>query len=298
MRQFLLAGDVAYGGASVDSVAANAIALFYLKDGVDTLVSTGKENFGRFNFVLGRGLEKGGPVVLPGFRYHMSYSRGDYQAATSFSAEVTIPTDRLYPFSNYTVMVVKNGIQFNERNKWTATIGVGLNPDATKIAASLAKHLQNNKIGHGLDVTAVGSKLTFTCPVAGKDYTIIMCDALTGVEVTMKHAEAAYGDAAYIQDLYEKAWAGKGYNNTMRDADEYLYPHMDLREKLSIDPDEAGFTIFTIRFAEPREMKTRDEVVHQIVQVAFPTGAAAIDKFEEVLKGMTDEGGLSGQNLC
>lgn len=58
MRQFVLAGTAAYGGASVDAVAAGAPAMFYLKDGVDTLISTGKENFGRFNLVIGRGLEK------------------------------------------------------------------------------------------------------------------------------------------------------------------------------------------------------------------------------------------------
>lgn len=298
MRQFVLAGNANYGGASVDSVAAGAIACFYHKDGVDTLVDSGTENFGRFNLVLGRGLENGGPVVLPAFRYHMSYSRSDYEAATSFTADYTIPTERLYPFSNYTVIIVKNGIQFNERNKWTATVATGLNPDATKIAAALAKHLNNNFIGHGLKVEANGAKLSFTCPEAGKDYTIILADALIGDEVNMKHATAALNDAAYIQDLWEKAWAGVGYNYTYRGYVGLMYPKRYLKNDLSIDPENKGFTVFTIRFAEPREMKTRDEVVHQIIQVAFPTGAAGIDKFEEVLKGMTDEGGFSGTNLC
>lgn len=298
MRQFVLAGTAAYGGASVDAVAAGAPAMFYLKNGVDTLITTGKENFGRFNLVIGRGLEKGGPIVLPMFRYHMSYTRGDYKAATKFTAELTIDSSRLYAFSNYTVIVVKNGIQFNERNKWTATVCAGLNPDATKIAAALAKHLQNNKIGHGLDVKAVGSKLIFECPEAGKDYTIVPADALTGLDVTMKHAEAAYGDAAYVQDLHEKAWAGFGYNDMYREPYDLMYPKHDLNDTVSFDPNNKGFTIFTIRFAEPREMKTRDEVVHQIVQVAFPTGATGIEAFETALKGMVDENGLAGTNLC
>ena len=55
------------------------------------------------------------------------------------------------------------------------------------------------------------------------------------------------------------------------------------------DAEDKGFTIFTLRFAVPREVKTRDEVVHQIVQVAFPTGAAAITTFEAVCKALAGE---------
>ena len=298
MRQFVLAGNVAYGGASVDAVAAGAVAMFYLnKDGVDTLVSTGKENFGRCNLVVGRGMEVGGPIVLPMFRYHMSYVRSDYKAGTKFHAEVTIPTDRMIPFCNYTVIVVKNGIQFNERNKWTATIAGGARPSAATIASSLARHLQNNKIGHGLTVTVADAKLTFDGNDY-RDYTILLADALTGVDVTMVHAEKPINDACMIQDYHAKAWADMGFQNTEIEPNVLMYPKLHLGGWTDIDPQNKGFTVFTIRFAEPREMKTRDEVVHQIIQVAFPTGATGIATFETVLKGMTDEGGLSGQNLC
>ena len=63
-----------------------------------------------------------------------------------------------------------------------------------------------------------------------------------------------------------------------------LYPKYPLNPLASADSEDAGFTIFTLRFAEPRDVKTRDEVVHQIVQVAFPTGSEAIDTFEAVCK--------------
>ena len=53
-------------------------------------------------------------------------------------------------------------------------------------------------------------------------------------------------------------------------------------------PDKAdtGFTVYTIRFAEPRDMKTRDEVVHQIIQIAYPTGSAAIGTLKTVLNAL------------
>lgn len=295
MKQFILAGNVAYGGTSVDKVAPGAVAFFYLKEGVDTIVSTGKEDFGRCNLVLGRNMEKGGPVVLPVFRYHMSWVRGDYKAATKFMADFTI--SNVYPFSSYTVMIVKNGIQFNERNKWTATVATGLNADPTKIATSLVKHINNNKIGHGLTASVAGSKITLTSDKDGVDYTIILADSLFGTEVNMKHAEPAYGDAAYVQDLAEKCAADAGFNYTYRDAYNFLYPNYPLNPLAQPDAEDKGFTIFTLRFAEPREMKTRDEVVHQVIHVAFPTDAEGIDKFEAVLKGMTEEGGLS-RSLC
>lgn len=295
MKQFILAGNVAYGGASVDKVAPGALAFFYLKDGVDTIVSTGKEDFGRCNLVLGRSLEKGGPVVLPVFRYHMSWERGDYKAATSFNANFTVGD--VYPFSSYTVIIVKNGIQFNERNKWTATVATGLRADATKIAQALVKHINNNKIGHGLTASVAGTKITLTSDKPGADYTIIMADALSCTDVVMNHAEAAYGDAAYVQDLAEKCAADAGFEYTYRDAYNFLYPNYPLNPLAQLDKEDTGFTIFTLRFAEPREMKTRDEVVHQVIHVAFPTDAEGIDKFESVLKGMTEEGGLS-RSLC
>ena len=52
-----------------------------------------------------------------------------------------------------------------------------------------------------------------------------------------------------------------------------------------------GFTVFTLRFAVPRATKTRDEVVHQIVQIAIPNNSAsavgdAVTAIETALKAM------------
>ena len=49
------------------------------------------------------------------------------------------------------------------------------------------------------------------------------------------------------------------------------------------DSEDSGFDIYTIRCAEPRDVKTRDEVVHQIVQIAVPTGQSGIDTVLETL---------------
>ena len=111
-----------------------------------------------------------------------------------------------------------------------------------------------------------------------------------GIAVTVTtHGLPAYGDAAYITDLANKAAADAGIEYTYRDTYTELYPTYPLNPLKQPDSADAGYTIFTLRFAVPREMKTRDEVVHQIVQIAFPTGAAAITTVETILKAIATE---------
>lgn len=108
------------------------------------------------------------------------------------------------------------------------------------------------------------------------------------VKVTA-HGLPAYGDAAYITDLANKAAADAGIEYTYRDTYTELYPAYPINLLKQPDSADAGYIIFTLRFAVPREMKTRDEVVHQIVQIAFPTGAAAITTVETILKAIATE---------
>ena len=111
------------------------------------------------------------------------------------------------------------------------------------------------------------------------------------IDVTVTtHGLPAYGDAAYITDLANKAAADAGIEYTYRDTYTELYPAYPINPLKQPDSADAGYTIFTLRFAVPREMKTRDEVVHQIVQIAFPTGAtAAIATVETILKAIATE---------
>ena len=108
-----------------------------------------------------------------------------------------------------------------------------------------------------------------------------------GVAITVSaHGIPAYGDAKYVQDLAEKAAADAGFEYTYRDTNYYMYPNYPLNPLAQPNAADVGYTIFTLRFAEPRDVKTRDEVVNQIIQVAFPTGADAITTFETVCKGL------------
>lgn len=288
MRQFLLAGKVAYASATDDltQVAEGAVGVFYNADGVLTVDSTGKNVKDEAMLVLGRKSENGGPVVLPIFKNNFSFVKGVYgEGASTFAAEVTIPEPT--KIGDYSLIIVLKGTKFNERNKWTAMVHVkDVNIDGAALAAKLVEQINNNS-GHGVTATVEGAKITLTANKAGVDYNVLGADELFGVEVTVtENGIPAYGDAAYVKDLAEKAAADAGFEYTYRDANYYMYPNFGVSPLAQPNAADAGYTIFTLRFAEPRDVKTRDEVVNQIVQVAFPTGAAAIATFETVCNGL------------
>lgn len=292
MRQFLLAGNVAYGASL--PLAAGAVAFTYLANGKETIDADGTKITDKFYINLGR--EANGPVVLPAYKKHLTFVKGVYRAATTFSADITIRDVNAY--SDYSIIIVKKGLKFNERNRWTATIHTGLNPTADDVAQKLVNQINNNTIGHGIKATVAdtkielntNTKIILTAEAKGIDYEILGADELFGLNVIVTDTGfPAYGDAAYITDLANKAAADAGIEYTYRDTYTELYPTYPLNPLKQPDSADAGYTIFTLRFAVPREMKTRDEVVHQIVQIAFPTGANAITTVETILKAIATE---------
>lgn len=294
MRQFLLAGSAAYSAAvTVDAVAAGAVAFFVQIAGKPTPTATGQEVIGKCDLVLGRTSINGGPVILPIHKNDFSYVKGVYQAATKFVASITIPTPAVK--GSYGITIAKKGIGFNQQNKYS--VDEYVKSDASMTAAQLAQKLVD-KINaststNGIIATLATATITFTAVEFGKDYAIIPNEKLTGTTVTYTtKGIPAYGDAAYVRDLSNKAAADKGFSYTYRDDIDLLYPNYDSDPLAQPSATDVGYTIFTLRFAEPRDMKTVDPVIHQIVQVAFPTGAAGIATFETVvteLAGLTVE---------
>lgn len=284
MRQFLLAGKVAYGGSL--PLAAGAVAFTYFDNDIETIDANGTKITDKFYINLGR--KENGPVVLPAYKKHLTFVKGVYRPATGFSANLTIRDVNAY--SDYSIMIVKKGLKFNERNRWTATIHTGLNPTANDVAKKLANQINNNTVGHGIKASVIDAKIDLNAKSKGIDYEILGADELVGIAVEdTVHGLPAYGDVAYITDLANKAAADAGIEYTYRDTYTELYPAYPINPLKQPDSADAGYTIFTLRFAVPREMKTRDEVVHQIVQIAFPNGAGAITTVEAILKVIATE---------
>ena len=282
MRQFLLGKSVDYPTA-LTKLAVGQIAFVALVSGAETLDSDGTKIKNKGYIYLGKSDAKGGKLVVPIYKNNFSYSKMVYAASTQYTGNFTIAD--VVAGSDYTVVVVKKGVGFNERNKWTATVRAKAADTVDDIAAALASQITAN-VGAGVTAVASAGKVTVTAKEKGVDYELTLGDDLFGTAVTQTHATAAVADAKYITDLAIKAAADAGIEYTYQDAGELIYPDFPLNPLAQDDSADTGFTVYTIRFAEPREMKTVDQSINQIVQIAVPTGAAAIATIDKILAAL------------
>lgn len=282
MRTFLL-GSKSDLGDDLTALTVGQLAFSALVNGQHTVDSDGTKIKDKGYIFLGKEDAKGGDVIVPIYKNNFSFTKMVYQAAGAYTGDFTIPAPTVG--DDLTVVVIKKGVQFNERNKWTATMRVKDGQDASACAKELTEQLNNNPAS-GVKAVAAAAKITITAVNKGEDYKIALGDDLFGVAVTETPAVTPLADANYIKDLAMKAAADAGIEYTYQDPANLIYPGYPLNPLAQPDSVDAGYTVFTLKFAEPREMKTVDQSINQIVQIALPTGAAAIAKVETILKAI------------
>lgn len=282
MRTFLL-GSKSDLGNDLTALTVGQLAFSALVNGQHTVDSDGTKIKDKGYIFLGKEDAKGGDVIVPIYKNNFSFTKMVYQAAGAYTGNFTIPAPTVG--DDLTVVVVKKGVQFNERNKWTATMRVKDGQDASACAKELTEQLNNNPAS-GVKAVAAAAKITITAVNKGEDYKIALGDDLFGVAVTETPAVTPLADANYIKDLAMKAAADAGIEYTYQDPANLIYPGYPLNPLAQPDSVDAGYTVFTLKFAEPREMKTVDQSINQIVQIALPTGATAIAKVETILKAI------------
>lgn len=282
MRTFLL-GSKSDLGDDLTALTVGQLAFSALVNGQHTVDSDGTKIKDKGYIFLGKEDAKGGDVIVPIYKNNFSFTKMVYQAAGAYTGDFTIPAPTVG--DDLTVVVVKKGVQFNERNKWTATMRVKDGQDASACAKELTEQLNNNPAS-GVKAVAAAAKITITAVNKGEDYKIALGDDLFGVAVTETPAVTPLADANYIKDLAMKAAADAGIEYTYQDPANLIYPDYPLNPLAQPDSVDAGYTVFTLKFAEPREMKTVDQSINQIVQIALPTGATAIAKVETILKAV------------
>lgn len=279
MRQFILAASAAYATA-VPLTKVGEVGFSYLKDGVETLIATSNlaDVPKRFNLHFYRGKELG-QVLFPIYLNDFSYTKSVYAAAVKFTASITIPDPVVE--SDYTIIVVKKGMKFNERNKWTATVRSKNGSTKDSIGAELEKLINMNTVGSGVTAKNTTGTIKIDAVEAGVDYEIVPADALFGVAVTSTAGTPAINNAKAVKDMMEKCAADAGIEYTYIDND--IYPNYPPNPLAQPNTADVGYTVYTLKFAEPREMKTVDIAVNQIIQIAFPTGAGAITTMDTIL---------------
>lgn len=286
MRQFLLGKRAAYP-TTLTSLAVGQLAFVALVSGVETLDSDGTKIKDKGYIYLGKSDAKGGKLVVPIYKNNFSYSKMVYGDSIRYTGNFIIAN--VVAGSDYTVVVVKKGVGFNERNKWTATVRAKAADTVGTIASALASQITAN-VGAGVTAAASDAvsdgKVIVTAKEKGVDYELTLGDDLFGTAVSQTHVVAAVADAKYITDLAIKAAADAGIEYTYQDAGELIYPDFPLNPLAQDDSADTGFTVYTIRFAEPREMKTVDQSINQIVQIAVPTGTDAIATIDKILAAL------------
>lgn len=193
--------------------------------------------------------------------------------ATAFSAIVTIAGT--VAKGTYSLIIVKKGAKFNERNKWTASVYVPANKTLADIANELAKQINNFKFVTASVNTASDVKLTITGVEKGIDYEVLAADDFENLTVTIAptNAKQAVNDAAGIADLFAKCAADRGINYTYQESN--INPSLPFNPLKGSDSADTGFDVVTLRFAEPRVVKTTDEVINQVLHVVLPKGKGA-----------------------
>jgi hypothetical protein len=260
MRNFLIANS--YTINKIDALDKGQLCMYDLSNGVpDQTKLPVKAGL----MVVGN---TEGNRVLPIYNNKLSYVVSIYQAPETFSQTVTVVSQGI---GDYTLIVAKKGVGFNERNKWTSTVHV-FNEDETEatIAQKLAKSINNNSVSSGVKATVNAAVITITAIKAGVDYALVPADYLTASTLgTAKAGTCGQNTVEHIKDLHAKAAADMGFNDTQQFT-ELLYKGYEIDPLAGTPATDYGFDVVTIKFAEPRETRTVDQDVNQIIQVAFP----------------------------
>lgn len=275
MKQLFIVQEKAYATATakatdLTTVPEGTIALFSLADG--TLLKGFPTS--NFSIVVGRGENKM-PLVFPEVDYKsLTVQKASYKAGVKFTGKITVPTPEVG--KDYTVIVVKKGMQFNVRSNWTFTTRA-LTTTAADVAKQITNQINDNTSNLGVKATYSGGAITVTAVNFGDDYELIGADMLGNVVPTeVTHGQKAELDKADIQDLASRCAAGKGFNDTYADGDS-IYPGYP--EVVSSDK----YVLYTLRFAVPRvASKQRDEVVYQLVHIAVPQDAEAVSTLDSI----------------
>ena len=282
MRQFILAKTFQATTANLDALGDGVVGVYDLSTGVpkqltysNSVVTNAIKSVG----CLAVGTAKG-TVTIPLHANKFSFVEGVYSAGATFSQKITVV--KRGTVGDYTVIVAKKGQPCNERYKWTASYHV-FDPDMTAddIAASLAKEINASCAGAGVSATVATNVITVSGSEIGVDYSIVLADnANLSTLNTPTTGTKPMFDAEAIKDMYMKAAADAGIEYTYQDGASLIYPNYPLRQDVALN---AEYTVFTLKFAEPRAVGTTDEVVNQVVQVALPKNASTIAAFKAIL---------------
>lgn len=280
MKQFVLVKNIVTTGYDINTMNDGSIS--FVKKGSIIPVSDFTDYSGEFNVAVKEGEYMN---ILPFHTNKFTYNISTPKKATAYKAEVILSSG-LYGKGVYSIIITKKGVPFNERNKWTVSTYLNVNSAgnyAQNVGEKLVKAI--NALNF-VKATYSSNKITIDGVEKGVDYKVIFTDAFDSAQpetIKETNAEKAQNDVASIVDLYNKCAADRGINYTYEDAK--IYPNLPFNPLKGSDNEDNGFYVFNIRFAEPRIVKTTDEVINQMVHIAVSaSNSTVITAIENVFK--------------
>lgn len=179
---------------------------------------------------------------------------------------------------NYTLVLVKRGVVFNERSNWTATtfIPMGRTMTAAQLAEDLATQFKNMAEFDAIPLTVEYTEGQTTFTIKGDEdgfeqWTVKAGDELAAVSGVVDVTDPVHVtlDKGYIQDLASRCAADKGFEYLYQDGDS-IYPGYPE------EVDSDTYDLITLRFAVGRAAgKQIDDRATQVVHIAVPAGKGA-----------------------
>lgn len=283
MKQLLIvSNDTLNGGATkpidLSSMTKGAIGFFQLDNPDAWLAAAPTDNFG---IALGGGSDAL-PFIIPEVDVKsLQVQKSSPKAGAAKVVTFTFPAPIVG--KEYTVIIVKKGVVFNERSNWTSNVIASTTIVETE-ADKLVKAINTNNGIHGVTASNVGATITLT-GTKGIDFEVKLVDALSNITLTVSTSfSQSVGQKADIQELALACAAGKGFEY-LADEGKEIYPGFP--EAVN----DAEYYLYTLRFKVGREAsKQRDEQVWQTVHIAVPNNTAndtaskeLIDKIDTIL---------------
>ena len=276
MKQLIIGQNKSYAAGvtyeDLTQLPEGVIGIFNPSTG--DLISSNATLSSSFAIACGRGEDKM-PIHFPDVNLRtLSVTKAVAQDGTKFTSTITIPTTE--KGKEYTIIIAKCGVVFNERNTWTFT-SLAKSDIAANVAADLVKQINANTITSGVKAENTGGAITIAAVRNGENYTLTGADELMGIAPTnTTEAQPAILDKAYVQDLASRCAAGKGFNY-LAEEDKEIYPgYPEVVE-------DTKYVLYTLRFAVPRvSAKQRDEVVYQLLHIAVPESAGCVGTLDSI----------------
>lgn len=303
MRQVILATSLASAGAVASASTMGAVGFVYRdhanNDALKFSLTSGDFAEDHFLMTLKRAAANMGDISVPFHKNKLMYSKATVTALSSAGSVVADFTGvTITPGYDYTAIFVRKGIKFNERNKWTFTVRANNTLDASALAVAITKYVNDNTEGLGLTASNSSGVVTFTNVNKSDAYAIKFADDLVGVEnasgdavteleiqpATVSGGAIKVADVTkYVADLVSKAAADAGFEDTYRQ--DNIYPGLYGADGADYSAYASGAIVYTFRFAEPRIVKTVDDVVNQVVQLVLPS-SVTVTSFDTLVNAL------------